>query len=58
MLVHDASLFCTDFEKPFRLDTDTSKTQLGGMMHQDHGAIAYHSRKLTKNKENYPTPEK
>ena len=32
-----------------------SKTQLGGMMHQDHGAIAYHSRRLTKYQEIYST---
>ena len=58
MLVHDALLLYPDFEKPLHLETDASKTQLGDVMHQDHGAIAYHSRRLTKYQENYSTPEK
>ena len=58
MLTHDTLLVYPDFDKPFHLDTDASKSQLGGIIYQDHGIIAYHSRRLTKYQENYSTPEK
>ena len=45
MLVHDALLVYPDFENPFHLDTDASKTQLGGVTCQDHGTIAYDFRR-------------
>ena len=48
MLVHDALLVCPDFEKPFHLDSDASKSQLGGTTCQDHDMIACHSRRPTK----------
>ena len=46
------------FTKPFKLDTDASNIQLGGIIYQDHGIIAYHSWRLTKYQENYSTSEK
>ena len=45
MLAHDAFLVCPDFDKPFRLGADASKNQLGGIIYQDHGTIAYHYRR-------------
>ena len=44
LLLHDTLLVYPDFSKPFYLDTDASKTQLRGIIYQDHGVIAYHSR--------------
>ena len=58
MLAHDAFLVCPDFDKPFRLGADASKNQLGGIIYQDHGIIAYCFRRLTKYQENHSTPEK
>ena len=58
LLLHDTLLVFPDFNKPFFIDADTSKTQLGGIIYQDHGIIAYHSWRLTKYQEKYSTPEK
>ena len=58
MSVHDTLLGYLYFENHFHLDADASKTQLNGTEFQVHGAIAYHSRRLTKYQEKYSTPEK
>ena len=58
MLVHDIFLVYPSFDKPFHLDADVSKTQLGGGICQDHVTIAHNSRRLTKHQENYYSPEK
>ena len=58
LLLHDTLLVFPDFTKPFYIDADASNTQLGGIIYQDHGIIAYHSRRLTNYQEKYTTPEK
>ena len=46
-----------NFRKTFIIDTDASKTQLGGVISQNGKSIAFYSRKLTPAKINYTTTE-
>ena len=43
LLIHNTLLIYPDFSKPFHLNTNTSKTELSGIIYQDHSIIAYHS---------------
>ena len=45
ILAHDVLLVHPDFDKTFHLDADAIKNQLGGIIYQDHGTIAYHYRR-------------
>jgi hypothetical protein len=47
-----------DFNKPFKIHTDASKTQLGAVISQDNKPIAFFSRKLNGAQLNYTTTEK
>ena len=52
-----------DFNKPFKLYTDTSDASLGAVLVQDDEkrkkrVIAYKTRRLSTVKRNYPTTEK
>jgi hypothetical protein len=48
LLIHGTLLVYPNFLKPFYLDTDTSKTQLSGIIYQDDSIIAYYLRRLIK----------
>ena len=47
-----------NFIKTFIIDTDASKTHLGGVISQNGKSIAFYSRKLTPAQINYTTTEK
>ncbi len=46
-----------DFLKPFEIYTDTSSMQLGAVITQDNGPIAFFSRKLFKMQQKYSVTE-
>jgi hypothetical protein len=46
-----------DFSKPFEIFTDSSSTQLGAMITQDNGPIAFFSRKLSETQQKYSVTE-
>jgi len=43
VIMTDTLLVLPDFNKPFLIDTDSSKFQLGSIIYQEHGIIAHHS---------------
>ena len=47
-----------NFDKPFDIHTDASKTQLGAVISQDKQPIAFYSRKLNPAQINYTTTER
>ena len=47
-----------NFDKPFVIHTDASKTQLGGVISQDGKPIAFYSRKLSDTQTRYTTTER
>lgn len=53
-------MLCTypDFNKPFEIHTDASKTQIGAVILQDGKAVTFYSRKLNKVQKNYTVTEK
>ena len=52
---HDVLLYFYNFSEIFIIHTDTSKTQLGGVIGQNGNPIAFYSRKLTPAQINYMT---
>ena len=58
LVILDTLLVLPDFTKPFYINSDSCDYQLGSIIYQDHGIIAYHSRSLIKHQRNYSTPEK
>jgi hypothetical protein len=49
----EVSLAYPDFNAPFLIHTDASKTQIGAVMSQNGKAIAFHSRKMNSAQQNY-----
>ena len=47
-----------NFSKPFVIQTEASKKQLGAVINQDNKPIAFYSRKLNLVQVNYTTTEK
>ena len=47
-----------DFNQPFDIHTDASKTQMGAVISQNNKPIAFYSRKLNSAQRNYTTTEK
>ena len=58
LVANTVKLVYPDFTKPFYIDTDASDLQLGGVIYQKHGIIAYFSKKLNSAQKNYTIPEK
>ena len=58
MLSKEALLAFPDFNTPFVIHTDASKTQLGAVISQNKIPIAYYSRKLNPAQVNYTTTER
>jgi RNase H-like domain found in reverse transcriptase len=51
------TLVYPDYSKPFRIHTDASKVQLGGVIFQDNKPLAFYSCKLNHAQLNYTTIE-
>jgi hypothetical protein len=51
-------LACPDFNAPFQIHTDASKTQIGAVMSQNGKPIAFYSRKMHSAQQNYTVTEK
>jgi len=58
ILSRDVLLAYPDFNKPFVIHTDASKTQLGAVITQEGRPIAYYSRKLNDAQKRYTTTER
>ena len=58
LIATDALLAYLDHNKPFKIKTDSSDYQLGGVIKQDRRLVAYYSRKLIVAEKNYTTIEK
>jgi hypothetical protein len=50
-------LACPDFNAPFQIHTNASKTQIGAVMSQNGKPIAIYSRKMNKAQQNYTVSE-
>ena len=53
----DALLFYPDFSQPFKIRTDASEFQMGGVISQNGNVIAYWSLKLSETQKRYHTIE-
>jgi hypothetical protein len=53
----DVVLAYPDFTKPFEINTDASKMQLGAVITEDNRPIAFFSRKLSKTQTKYSVTE-
>ena len=58
VLSKETLLAYPDFNKPFIIHTDASKTQLGAVISQNNKPIAYYSRKLNPAQTRYTTTER
>lgn len=58
MIAQDAMLVHPNFNKPFVVQTDASKEQIGGVVSQDDKPIGFFSRKLSKAQLKYTVMEK
>ena len=58
LIATDALLAYPDHNKPFKIETDYSDYQLGGVIKQDGRLVVYYSRKLIAAEKNYTTSEK
>jgi hypothetical protein len=54
----EVSLAYPDFNAPFQIHTDASKTQIGAVMSQNGKPIAFYSRKMNSAQQNYTVAEK
>jgi hypothetical protein len=54
----EVSLAYPDFNTPFQIHTDASKTQIGAVMSQNGKPIAFCSRKMNSAQQNYTVTEK
>jgi hypothetical protein len=54
----EVSLAHPDFNAPFQIHTDASKTQIGAVMSQNGKPIAFYSRKMNSAQQNYTVTEK
>ena len=54
----DVLIYYPNFSKKFIINTDDSKTQLGGVISKNGKPIAFYSRKLTPPQINYTTTER
>ena len=57
-MARETILAYPDFNKPFEIHTDASKTQLGACISQDGKPIAFYSRKLNPAQTRYTTTER
>ena len=58
ILSKETMLAFPDFQSPFVIHTDASKTQLGAVISQQNKPIAFYSRKLNPAQVNYTTTER
>ena len=57
LISKETLLSYSNFNKPFKSDTDASKVQLGSVISQKGKPIAFYSRKLNPVQVNYATPK-
>lgn len=58
IMARETLLAFPDFNKPFKIHTDASKLQLGGIISQEGRPIAFYSRKLNPVQTRYTTTER
>ena len=58
ILAHETILSYPNFNQPFHIHTDASKTQLGAVISQNGRPIAFYSRKLQPAQTRYTTTER
>ena len=58
MIWRELLLAHPDFNAPFEIHTDASKLQLGAVISQKGKPIAFYSRKINSDQQNYTTTEK
>ena len=58
LVAREVILSYPQFDKPFHIHTDASKTQLGAVISQDDKPIAFYSRKLSPAQTRYTTTER